>query len=54
VLLLFGFVVGFYGFRVLFSFDEHMGFSIVFHHMGKFERSRGKMLCYEGGEKHVM
>jgi len=31
-----------------------MGFSIVFYHMGKFERFRGRVLCYEDGEKHVM
>ena len=31
-----------------------MVFSVVFHHMGKFERFRGRMLCYKGREEHVV
>ena len=42
------------GFRALYLVVAQMGFSVVFHHMGKFERFRGRMLRYEGGEEHVV
>ena len=31
-----------------------MGFSIIFHHMGKFERFKRRLLRYKGEEKHVV